>query len=264
MRIARLVLAFVVGGVSSASLAAPCAGFTDVQDTSAFCPNVEWVKNRNITLGCTSPTLYCPNDPVTRLSMAVFMNRLGNALFPLNCTTGQVMRWNGTAWACANDNAPIEVTYPAGGFTRPAATTPTILYQLGHLLLASADGSVILGLGAPTRVGGIRYRLSMVEWCIAQAPTNNAFVTTAAVAHDQPGAPGSPLALAVSDPTDRNAAGCYVLDVPEVSPRGYALVLALAGQTPPATTTGIMLSSVKGTWVAATVSADGEDEKPLP
>jgi hypothetical protein len=65
-----------------AAVAAPCAGFTDVDDTSLFCPNVEWIKNRGVTLGCTSATAYCPADPVTRVAMAAFMNRLGNALTP--------------------------------------------------------------------------------------------------------------------------------------------------------------------------------------
>ncbi len=68
--------------VTSPALAAPCAGFTDVDDTHAFCPNVDWLKNRAITLGCTSTTLFCPDAPVTRLSMAAFMNRLGIALTP--------------------------------------------------------------------------------------------------------------------------------------------------------------------------------------
>ena len=47
--------------------------------TSQFCPNVEWIRNRAVTLGCTS-ALYCPVDSVTRLQMAAFMNRLGTAL----------------------------------------------------------------------------------------------------------------------------------------------------------------------------------------
>ena len=62
--------------VSQAVTAAPCTGFTDVDDSSGFCVNVEWMKNRGITLGIT-PTLYGPNAPVTRLQMAVFMYRLG-------------------------------------------------------------------------------------------------------------------------------------------------------------------------------------------
>ena len=61
--------------------AAPCAGFTDVDSASPYCPNVEWIKNRLVTLGC-SANLYCPDAMVTRLSMAAFMNRLGVALTP--------------------------------------------------------------------------------------------------------------------------------------------------------------------------------------
>ena len=57
-----------------------CTPFTDVDQSSPFCPNVQWMKNRGVTIGCSSTTLYCPNDPTTRLQMAVFMNRLGNVL----------------------------------------------------------------------------------------------------------------------------------------------------------------------------------------
>jgi hypothetical protein len=59
---------------------AQCAGFSDVA-SGGFCEHVTWLKNRQITLGCTATT-YCPNDPVTRLAMAAFMNRIGNILTP--------------------------------------------------------------------------------------------------------------------------------------------------------------------------------------
>ncbi len=64
--------------VVSANAGPPCGGFSDVDPASPFCPNVEWLKNRQVTLGCTAG-LYCPNDSVIRLSMAAFMNRLGTA-----------------------------------------------------------------------------------------------------------------------------------------------------------------------------------------
>jgi len=72
---------FCAASVSTAAVAAPCAGFTDVDDSNAFCVNVEWMKNRGITLGLT-PTLFGPDAAVTRLQMAAFMYRLGfqNAL----------------------------------------------------------------------------------------------------------------------------------------------------------------------------------------
>jgi hypothetical protein len=84
---------------------AQCGGFTDVVDDgvglTAFCPSVQWVKNRSVTLGCTSPTLYCPTNNVTRLQMAAFMNRLGAALTPVELGT------------VANDSmVPLNLTGP--------------------------------------------------------------------------------------------------------------------------------------------------------
>ena len=92
----------LLGMLSTAAQALPCAGFTDVEDTSPFCGNVTWLKNRGVTLGC-APGLYCPAEFVSRLQMAAFMNRLGDSLFPLTCAAGQVMKWDGLQWACAND-----------------------------------------------------------------------------------------------------------------------------------------------------------------
>lgn len=59
-----------------------CSGFTDVDASHPFCKHVDWLRNREVTLGCSSTTLYCSGDAVLRLSMAAFMNRLGNALSP--------------------------------------------------------------------------------------------------------------------------------------------------------------------------------------
>lgn len=102
MRPVSRLLVFACLLLASAGVRAQaCAGFTDVSSGSQFCPNVEWLKNRAITLGCTSTTLYCPNDPVTRLSMAAFMNRLGRALAvePLfvEQTTGAIPLTSGPA-----------------------------------------------------------------------------------------------------------------------------------------------------------------------
>ena len=91
-RKASVVATLMVGAAASpAVVAAPCGGFTDVDDTNpaytAFCANVQWVKNRVITLGCTTATLYCPTQNVTRIQMAAFMNRIGDALTPIDLGT---------------------------------------------------------------------------------------------------------------------------------------------------------------------------------
>jgi len=115
--------------VPAAAQAAPCAGFTDVEDTSAFCPNVEWMKNRAITLGCAAG-LFCPSDPVIRLSMSAFMNRLGTTLTP------QVVLQEGGYAATDLDTSPVVCQ------TAPIAVTgyPRSVNARGNVLLR-ATGS---------------------------------------------------------------------------------------------------------------------------
>jgi hypothetical protein len=80
-RLLRLILALAFAAGAANASAQACAGFADVLATDPLCPSVEWLKNRQVTLGCAAG-LYCPNNPVSRLAMAAFMNRLGKALSP--------------------------------------------------------------------------------------------------------------------------------------------------------------------------------------
>jgi hypothetical protein len=48
------------------------ATFNDVPTSSAWFPYVEALTSAGITGGC-APSLYCPNDPITRGQMAVFL-----------------------------------------------------------------------------------------------------------------------------------------------------------------------------------------------
>lgn len=131
----RSLVVIALGVWTPLASAAPCAGFTDVDDTSQFCPNVEWLKNRQITLGCTSATAYCPNDVVTRLSMAAFLNRLANALTP--ASEGGIVPSSGTDL----DAMPLlcqQPQFPVTGFRRLAH---------GHAI------AVVGGLVGPAQVG---------------------------------------------------------------------------------------------------------------
>ena len=85
MRSIKLFFAAAVALFPLYASAAPCfpsSPFDDVPAGAAYCTSTEWLKNRSITLGCTSATMFCPNDAVTRASMALFLNRLGEALTP--------------------------------------------------------------------------------------------------------------------------------------------------------------------------------------
>jgi hypothetical protein len=70
-----------VFGFAGAANAQQCDVFTDVLASATYCPAVQWLKNRQVTTGC-SAGMYCPSANVTRAQMALFMNRLGNALSP--------------------------------------------------------------------------------------------------------------------------------------------------------------------------------------
>lgn len=108
------LLALACGAASLPARAAPCAGFTDVDATSPFCPSVEWIKNRKVTLGCTSLTLYCPDNTVTRLQMAAFMQRLGTALTPVVvdiATTSAALDLDATPVVCQSADQLI-ADYP--------------------------------------------------------------------------------------------------------------------------------------------------------
>jgi len=123
-------VALAAATLAPAALAQNCAGFTDVADDgpTGFCPSVEWLKNRAITLGCTT-TLYCPNNDVTRLQMAAFMNRLGTALTPVflrkretGATLG-ALNYSGPQTVCETDVTPPATGFPVTGYPRTAIIT---------------------------------------------------------------------------------------------------------------------------------------------
>lgn len=134
----KLLIALAMAGslAPSSAPAAICSGaspFPDIAASSGFCSNVEWMKNRAITLGCPGG-LYCPNDPVTRLQMTAFMNRLADAIVqqPL-VNSANPGALDLTLPGIANVVCPVIV---------PAAAYPRTLIAMSHVsLVMSAPGS---------------------------------------------------------------------------------------------------------------------------
>jgi hypothetical protein len=68
------IAGMIVGYVLQVSPAPGMASFNDVPTSHRFFQFIEALKASGITGGCqTSPPLYCPNDPLTRGQMAVFL-----------------------------------------------------------------------------------------------------------------------------------------------------------------------------------------------
>jgi hypothetical protein len=122
--------------------AAPCAGFTDVEDTSGFCTSVAWMKNRGITQGCTS-TAYCPNDFVRRDQMAAFMYRLGfqNAFLAGGNSFGA------TAVLGTTDSHALDVV--VSGVRRMRYDTAANVIGSSPLNSATGSRGVVAGGGGP-------------------------------------------------------------------------------------------------------------------
>ena len=121
--------------ISSAAMAAPCAGFQDVSDADVdLCAAVTFIKNKFITLGCQStPTLlYCPSNDVRRDQMALFLSRLGNQSFLLGGNAFGSPGILGT-----NDDHPLDlrVNGQTGLRLQKGTITPSVIG-----FLSSANG----------------------------------------------------------------------------------------------------------------------------
>ena len=142
MRTGRLAVLLVSGSVSSAGLAAPCANFVDVDDANAtYCAAVSYVKDRGVTLGCTDAIHYCPNDYVTRLQMALFLQRMGRA-DPTNTLGDSTTAIGGGR----NNNAVSLGGYStvAGGVDNTASGTISTVAG-GYANIASGTVSIVAG-----------------------------------------------------------------------------------------------------------------------
>jgi hypothetical protein len=150
MRIGKL-LALLLFAVlllpAAAAVHAQCAGFSDVA-LGGFCNNVTWMKNRQVTLGCEDGTVYCPNQSVTRLQMALFMNRVGNTLTP-DVVTIQ------------DSGGSLDISTPAPVHVCESAVIPAVPYartMLGQVTLTyTIAAAQVVQVGIATSVNGGAY-----------------------------------------------------------------------------------------------------------
>lgn len=155
----RLVLVILALAVLAAAprAQAQCAGFSDVFTSSAFCNDVNWLKNRQVTLGCTTTT-YCPNDPVIRLQMAAFMNRVGNVITPHVFSTEDS---GGALDLLSNHILCITPDLPARDYSRRVLADAALSYDVtGQVNLEVAVARSINGGAWTTVLSGARPRAS--------------------------------------------------------------------------------------------------------
>ncbi len=153
MWVQTLVAANGVGTPPSQAFAllvvAPCGGFSDIATGSPFCPNVEWLGNRAVTLGCTA-TSYCPDTDVSRLAMAAFMNRLGIAL------TSAPVLVEASPGALDPDAQPVVCTTAALPFaTYPRQAELTFTFSGRSAASMSYRATAVMSLNGGTTWGDV-------------------------------------------------------------------------------------------------------------
>jgi hypothetical protein len=220
MRLVRAALLSLAFAASPVALAAPC-GFIDVDDANPahapFCDSVEWLKLRNITLGCNLPgTLYCPNDPVSRLHMAAFMYRLGfqNAFLQGGNAFGTA------AVLGTTDNQPLNVIVGHERVMRyePNPISPNVIG--GHFannVTAGVHGATIAGGDAnrasgnwSTVAGGNDNTASGVSSSVAGGSFNTASGDYSIVAGGAQNTASGDSAFAAGSRAEADQEGCFV------------------------------------------------------
>jgi alpha-tubulin suppressor-like RCC1 family protein len=166
-----------------------CAGFDDLRSDDPLCREVQWVRNRNITLGC-GPFNYCPGQAAGSLAMAAFISRAGGVLSPWVGTSsfhypslysfgGQLCmleplapadhprRAQVDAVVSATASAPAEVRLRTGRFTftleEPGAEVTLSVIE-GRYGVARVSGTFDIAAGDSPRFG-------IDLWSTTVAPT---------------------------------------------------------------------------------------------
>jgi hypothetical protein len=125
MRRSRIVLVVVVFVTSflQARLGMPTAQashqFDDVPDSAIYHNQVDFLADSQITSGCqVTPPLYCPDLPVTRAQMALFLQRFADFLLP-----APVNRPFHVFVECGGGVSRFAVVSGVGAFVRGSAGT---------------------------------------------------------------------------------------------------------------------------------------------
>ena len=138
------------GGGGAGGGGAQEALFDDVPSGHAFFAEINWLAGQRITLGCTDDT-FCPEDPVTRGQMAVFLAR-ALALLPapsglFTDTTGSPYEWaiSSVAAAGITQGCAVDRYCPNDAVTREQMASFLVrafLFPAGDDLFTDDDDSV--------------------------------------------------------------------------------------------------------------------------
>lgn len=107
LRLCAVLALASISGTAHAITASCNTSFVDVPTDASYCQAAEWLKQRGVTLGCSDTTHYCPNEFVTRGSMALFLRRLSDVEAPLFRHASQFTSMDTSAYVCQTNSIAI-------------------------------------------------------------------------------------------------------------------------------------------------------------
>jgi hypothetical protein len=177
-RFVLVVVVFVIGFLEArfgTPMAQASHNFADVPDSAFFHDQVDFLVDSQVTTGCQlAPPLFCPDVPVTRAQMALFLERFAGFVLP-----SKIDRPFHTFVQCGGGVSRFAVVSGAGAFVRGSAGTSASRLSTGTyvvtfnidvtdcawLVTVGQTGSV----GATTGVGNVAGR---------SGNANGLFITT--------------------------------------------------------------------------------------
>lgn len=236
-----LLIALVAFATLIPVAANAAAGFTDVDDSSVYVADIQWLSDSGVTAGCNPPTNdnFCPKANVTREQMAAFMHRLAaNRVVDagmLNGLDDSDFMQHGTI-----------VTTTGGTAWMPHTTAPTTVDRNTVNTTVSGDGRVVMSITAPTIIDGVEYGLASFELCL-QKFGGAAYLTNISVTVANASGAGQQVLNATKDLSET---GCYTYNVGAAAGHGIGIVAQTAGSA----VDTIRLGSIKATWTTAAAS----------
>ena len=210
-----LVLGSVLFAVR-ATAAVSC--FTDVDDSAWYEPYVCAMAGRGILAGYSDGT-FDPDGTITRAETATIASRILDATIEHGDI---VVGADGHGWA------------PWGSFS-----PPSFLWNWMAYTHASGDGSLGIGLQAPTMIDGVEYALRDVEFCWSQTDGGSVVSVDIFTSNGT-----SNIYLGGSDTP---SSGCSTIDVWGYAPQGASVGVALGGGA----SARIKLFGIRSTWTPA-------------
>jgi hypothetical protein len=144
--------------------------FTDVPDSSPFHTFVSWLVGRGFTGGC-APNLFCPNEPVTRGQLSVFLkvnsvtgSPLGFGFIEANGTKASGSANVTSAWDAGNSRYVITIANHSYFFNLYTTTITLVTCTACTVTTDSVGGNLLVSVRNAGNTANVQSRFQFATF----------------------------------------------------------------------------------------------------